>query len=251
MAQADKKVRAEMAKQVRLLLGEGMIDLEVDPDHVTLGIDLAFERFRQRSSNAVEETYGFLEIQPETNEYTLPEEVKAVSELYRRGVAGLSTGGGSYIDPFSLAYTNLYLLRSGDQGGLATYDFFSQYQETVGRMFGLYLNYTYEPTSRKLTLMRKPTNHETILMKIQLERSEKLLWLDEFAKPWLRDYAVAKIKLMMAEARSLFSQIPGPLGGTTLNGADLKADAQADLERLETEITNYVAGDTPMSFVIG
>ena len=90
MPTPDKKVRTELATQVRLLLGEGMIDIEPDPEHVTLAIDMAFERIIQRSSNSVEESYGFLEIQPEINEYTLPKEVKAVRELYRRGddVAG-------------------------------------------------------------------------------------------------------------------------------------------------------------------
>jgi len=251
MATPNKDVRTELAKQIRLLLGEGMLDLELDPEHVTLGIDQAFERFRQRSSNSVEESYGFLEIQPQQGEYILPKEVKAVSELYRRGVAGLSTGGGSYIDPFSLAYTNLYLLRSGDHGGLATYDFFSQYQETVGRMFGLYLNYMYDPTTRKLTIMRKPTAAETILMKIRNERPEANIWADDFAKPWIRDYATAKVKLMLAEVRGYFSQIPGPNGGTTLNAQDLKASADADLERLEIEMENLVAGGDPMYFVIG
>jgi hypothetical protein len=248
---ADKKTRTEIARQIRLMLGEGMIDLEVDPCHIELAVELALDRFKQRSANSVEESYGFLELQPDQNEYVLPSEVISVRELYRRSVAGLATGGGSYIDPFNLAYTNLYLLRAGDQGGLATYDLFSQYQEVVGRLFGLYLNYKFEPVSKKLTIMRKPTSPETILLWMYNERPESVLWKDPYAKPWLRSYALAQTKLMIAEARTLFSQIPGPQGGTQLNGEQLKSDAKEELERLEQELQNLVDGSEPMSFIIG
>ena len=251
MATIEKDVRTEIIDQMRLRLGEGMIDIEPDPEHYQLACTLAFDRFRQRSSNAVEESYGFLEIQPDQNEYILPNEVKSVSELYRRGVAGLATGGGSYIEPFNLAYTNLYLLKSGDQGGLATYDAFSQYQETVGRLFGLYINFKFDASTHKLYIMRKPTATETILMKMFNERPEQVIWDDDAARPWIRDYAFAQIRLMISEARGLFAQINGPQGGTTLNAAEIKADAQQDLERLDLEITNLVDGGEPMYFVIG
>lgn len=251
MATPNKKIRTELTRQIRLMLGEGMIDIEPNPEHLEHAITLAFDRFRQRSSNANEESYGFLELQPDVQDYILPSEVKSVAELYRRGVAGLATGGGSYIDPFNLAYTNLYLLRSGDQGGLATYDLFSQYQETVGRLFGLYLNYKFNMVTKKLTIMRKPTSPETILLKIYNERPEEQLWEDDFARPWLRSYALAQTKLMIAEARSLFSQIPGPLGGTTLNGAEMKASAKEELEQLELQLINIEDGSMPLSFVIG
>lgn len=251
MATPHKQTRTEMARQIRLMLGEGMIDIEPDPEHLELAIDLAFDRFRQRSANATEESYAFLETQPNQNEYILPTEIKSVREIFRRGVAGLATGGGSYIDPFNLAYTNLYLLRSGQQGGLSTYDFFAQYQETVGRLFGLNLNYKFDITSHKLTIMRKPTSNESLLLWVYNERPEQILWADEFAKPWLRSYAMCQTKIMMAEARSLFSQIPGPQGGTTLNGEQIRTDAKEELDRLELQLSNYEDGSDPLSFVIG
>lgn len=247
----DKAARTEIAKSIRLRLGEGMIDIEPDPEHINEGIDLAFQRYRQRSSNSLEESYMFLEIQADQQTYTLPKEIQDVREIYRRGVAGLATGGGSYIDPFNLAYTNLYLLRSGDVGGLATYDFFSQYQETVGRLFGLYLNYHYDRVSRTLTIHRKPTNSESILLRTYNEKPESHIWNDAMVKPWIKEYALAEVKLMIAEARGLFSQIPGPGGGTTLNGNELKADAQQSIEKLDEELKNLVDGQEPMYFVIG
>jgi hypothetical protein len=56
---------------------------------------------------------------------------------------------------------------------------------------------------------------------------------------------------MIGEARGKFTQIAGPQGGTTLNGAELKQQGMQEMERLEAEIGNYSEGGTPHSFVIG
>jgi hypothetical protein len=55
----------------------------------------------------------------------------------------------------------------------------------------------------------------------------------------------------LGQARSKFGAIPGPGGGTQLNGTQLLTDSGAMIERLETEITSYMSGETPAWFVIG
>ena len=49
-----------------------------------------------------------------------------------------------------MAYTNTYLLASSNMGGLATYDMFSQYQELVGRMFGSFIEFKWNTTTKKI-----------------------------------------------------------------------------------------------------
>ena len=46
-------------------------------------------------------------------------------------------------------------MQAGRVGGLATYELFSQYQELTARMFGGHINFTYNPVSKKLTIVRK------------------------------------------------------------------------------------------------
>ena len=58
-------------------------------------------------------------------------------------------------------------------------------------------------------------------------------------------------KMMLGEARSKFGQLPGAQGGVTLNGADLKAEAQSSMDRLEEEIRNYTDGGDPLGIIIG
>jgi len=56
---------------------------------------------------------------------------------------------------------------------------------------------------------------------------------------------------MIGEARSKFASIAGPQGGGTLNGDALKAEAQAEMEKLEQEVGDATAGGTGYGFLIG
>jgi hypothetical protein len=250
--QTLKQARQEIVDQVRLRLGGGIVDIELDNEHLDHALDTALERYRQRSANAVEESYSFLELQPEQTTYTLPDEIIEVRKIYRRGVGGQATGGGTYLDPFALAYTNLYLLQSGRQGGLATFDFFHQYQHMVGRMFGEWINFKWDPRTHTMEIMRRILSPETVLLWHHNYVPDEMLLRDTYARPWLRDYTLAQSKIMLGEARSKFAQIAGPQGGTTLNGDALKAEGNEMLDKLEEEIKNYVDGSQEgLWFVVG
>ena len=237
---------------VRTMLGDGMIEVELDPKHYETALERAIDKYKQLSESSVEESYGFLELQEDTNVYTMPEEVTNVRQIFRRTVGGANaTEGGTFFDPFELAYTNVYLLQSGRIGGLATYELFSGYQELVGRMFGGYINFYYDTVTRKLEIVRRQRAKETVLLWLYNNKPDGILLQDRYAKPWLRDYTLASCKIMLGEARSKFATIAGPQGGTALNGDQLKAEGVADLEKLEQSISNYEVGQTPMSFVIG
>ena len=313
---------------VHSMLGGGMVDVELDPVHYETALTKALTTYRQRSDNAVEESYIFLELIPDQNEYTLANEIVEVRKLFRRSIGSrpstsasggpiysttiISTdsqqvfnvnynlaivqsivvtingtvttdystddasrtitfntalatgdvvniklydsgenGGGSLFDPFSLAYTNAYLLSSSNMGGLATYDMFSQYQELVGRMFGSFIEFKWNTTSKKLTLLQRPRAEETLLLYCYNYRPDEQIMNDYLAQQWIKDYTLASCKYMLGEAREKFATIAGPQGGTSLNGQSLKSEAQQEMEKLELEVATAVAGGTGYSFVIG
>ena len=236
----------------RTMLGDGMVEVELDPKHYETALERAVDKYKQRAESSVEESYGFLELQADTNVYTLPEEVTNVRQIFRRTVGGANASeGGSFFDPFELAYTNVYLLQSGRIGGLATYEMFSGYQEMVGRMFGGYINFYYDSVTRKLEIVRRQRNVETVLLWLYNNKPDGILLQDRYARPWIRDYTLATCKIMLGEARSKFATIAGPQGGTSLNGDQLKAEGTQELEKLELSMNNNEVGQTPMSFVIG
>jgi hypothetical protein len=245
--------RQKVIDYCKLMLGSGMIDVELDPAHYNTAIDRALAKFRQRSSNSVEESYGFLTIQVDTNDYVLPKEVMDVRHLFRRSIGSRSGGGdgGTLFEPFNLAYSNTYLLASSNMGGLATYYAFASYQKQVGKMFGTDINFTFNRTTKLLTIMQRPRAEEELLIWMYNYRPDFNLLQDPSAGQWLKDYSLATCKMMLGEAREKFSQIAGPQSGTSLNGAALKGEGKAEIDTLEADLVNYKDGGTPLTFVIG
>lgn len=243
----------ELIDDVKRLLGSSMVDVELEPDDYKTALKLSLERYLQRSSNAVEEAYAFLALQPEQTEYYLPSEIVDVRQIFRRGLGG--TTGGTSLDPFSLAYTNLYLLQAGAGGGytagLLTFELFYQYQEQAGRMFGRDINYHFNTVSKKLTILRRVNGEESVLLWVTKIKPDEMVLSDPFARPWVRSYTLAISRQILGEAYSKFGQIIGPQGGTTMKGAELIATGKEEIERLENEILQYIDNGVPLGIILG
>jgi hypothetical protein len=230
-----------------------MIDVELDPIHYETALNRSLAVFRQRSDNAVEESYAFMTLKQDQNEYILPKEIQQVRQIFRRSVGSRSGGGGggTVFEPFNLAYTNTYLLSSTNMGGLATYELFSQYQELVGKMFGSFINFTWLPQSRKIIIQQRPRGDEEVLLWCYNVRPDFAIIEDTYAGQWIKDYSLANCKIMLGQAREKFASIAGPQGGTALNGSAMKAEGQADLDRLTIELATLVSGGQGYSWIIG
>jgi hypothetical protein len=137
-------------------------------------------------------------------------------------------------------------------GGILTYELFAQYQEMIGRMFGSFIEFKWHSQSHKLTLLQRPRNSDEELMLLCYNyRPDIGILNDVYATQWIKDYTLANCKIMLGNAREKFAQIAGPQGGTTLNGTALKAEGQADVERMELELATQVAGGRGYTFIIG
>jgi hypothetical protein len=245
-------LKQNLIDYVRLQLGDQIVDIELDAEHYEAAYQRTIGVYRQRAQNAYEESYIFMELVTNVNIYDLPQEVQTVRQIFRR-TFGDSTGPfASNFDPFSQASMNVYLMNFNVAGGLATYDFYSQYVELAGRMFGAYMNYTWNPVTKKLQLIRDPKGTgEAVLLWCYNLKPEFNLLSDFQIVQWIRDYMTANCKLIIGEAREKFGTIAGPQGGGTLNGAAMKAEAQVSMDKLVEELKNYVDGSQPLSWVIG
>ena len=245
------ELKSELFKSIYYNLGGDMVDVELDPNHYEYGLKQALEIYRQRSSNSVEESYVFLDLIQDQHDYILPSEIMNVQQVFRRTL-GSASSTTSNLEPFEAGYMNMYLLQSGRVGGLANYEFFSQYQEQASKMFGGYINFTFNSVTKKLSLVRRPRNsEENVLLWVHNHKPDITLLQDTYAYPWIKGYTQAMVKKSLGEAREKFATIAGPAGGTVLNGAALKAEAQAEMDGLMQDLNNYVDGGNPMWFVIG
>ena len=255
MAEAEstlETLKQNLIDYARLQLGDQIIDIELDAEHFESAYRNTIGTYRQRAQNAYEESYTFMELVTNVNIYTLPQEVITVRQIFRR-TFGDSTGPfASNFDPFSQASMNVYLMNFNVAGGLATYDFYAQYVELAGRMFGAYMNYSWNSVTKKLQLMRDPkgTGENVLLWTYNLKPEVNLL-SDFQIQQWIRNYFVGNCKLIIGEAREKFATIAGPQSGTSLNGTQMKAEGTAMMQQGIEDLKNYVDGSAPITFVIG
>lgn len=252
MAAKEKSPRQKLLDQVLIMLGNNVIEIDLTLDDLNLCVDLALDRYRQRSQNSTEEASFFLSLAPETQSYTLPKEIIEVESVLRRSLSANSgqTTAGQY-DPFSLAYTNLYLLQPTGQGDLLTFELYNQYLETAGKLFGSTYDFRWDDRTSRLTIIRHQQIHEDVLLKTHMSVTEDTLITGRYSGPWLRSYTLAQAKLILGQAYEKFSSIPGPNGAITLPGATLKAEAVAEITDLEAQLNAYQDGGRPLPFIIG
>ena len=243
--------REDLIRELQLRLADGIVDVELDREHYDVAIDKAFAIYRQLSAGSVEENVMFIETIDGQQDYTLPDEVMEVRRIYRRGI-GTNSGGGTNFDPFDVAFNNMYMLQAGQIGGLAVFDAFAQYKETIGRIFGSEYNFIWNKNTKNLKILRNIRHEEDIAVGIYNFVPESILLKDVSASPWLAAYSLAQSKLMLGEARSKYqSGLPGAGGTVTLNGDALKAEGQSEIESLKERLHNFEEGNTPLGFVIG
>lgn len=257
---ADAK-RAEITDYIRMRLADGIVDVELEKEHYEMAIKQALIKYRQRSSNAVEESYAALQLLPETQEYILPKEIMEVRTIYRRGIGSVTGTTSSQFEPFASGYLNTYMLVAGRVGGLVNYELFAQYQKLAMKMFGGFMNYTYNKATKKLVIERKMPyqgtgqhtvdDAETVLLWCYNYKPDWMLLNDYAVFPWIQDYAYSFAKRILGEARSKYSTVAGPSGGITLNGTALLAEAKEEMDDLEEQLRQYIDGSAPLTWVTG
>jgi len=248
----EDELKQALFKNIALRLGDGIIDIELDPQHYEAAFNYAIKLYRQRAQNATVESYTLMTVIKNVDTYTLPQEFINVRCLYRRTV-GLETGPSSTaFDPFSSAILNTYLLNYNYTGGMATYDFYAGYVELAARMFGGYVTYTFNPVTKVLKVVRdfKGTG-ERILIWADIQRPVVELLQDPGAGVWIGDFVLATCKVIIGEAREKFASIAGPGGGTSLNGTAMKAEGKALQESLIEDLRKYQDGSQPLTWIQG
>jgi hypothetical protein len=119
-------------------------------------------------------------------------------------------------------------------------------------MFGAYMNYTWNPVTKKLQLIRDPkgTGENVLLWTYNLKPEVNLLQDFQIQK-WIKDYMFFNCKTIIGEAREKFATIAGPQSGTQLNGTQMKAEGIAGMANCIEELKHYVDGSQPLTWVIG
>lgn len=173
-----------------------------------------------------------LSITPSTqSEYTLPDEVIAVNEVYFPGLDFMTSF--SFDMPFHILWQLPHgWARSGMRfSGLVER---LQYLETAQRILGGPA-WDYDPATHKLTLATSMNTSDVSL--IIYEYTALAASIASIQKPYdielYAEYALAQAKIQVGRARSKFDSLPSAQGTVTLDGITLLNEANEKIKELE------------------
>jgi len=120
-----------------------------------------------------------------------------------------------------------------------------QYIETAKRILGAEPDWRQE--GRKLYIFPIPKNDAGLWIDFK-SNNFTVEQLNERDHDLVKRYALAKLKLDLAEVRGKHGENPGAAGNISLNAANLQQTAMAELEKLDQEI---ILSGFPMGFLKG
>lgn len=235
--------RLSIAKDIRYSLGYPNVDVELTQEQLDLCITRALEELRARSSAPYKRSFFFLAVGDNVQRYKLNarsqnfDKIVSVLGVYRTTSSFLSSAHGSGVYG-QIVLQHLYHMGTFD---LLSYHMISDYVKNMEQLFAAKVTFTWNEQTRELYLHKRfPFREKYVLIEASIERTEQDLLVDRNTKPWLRRFATAQARLMLAESRGKFATLAGPNGGTSLNASDLRMAAQEEMQQCYDDIENYL-----------
>ncbi len=247
----ESTISNEVIQSTLRRLGDYM-DVELPQEHLEEALKIAFRKYRQRSSKALEESYAFLTLKRGVTEYVVDRNIIDIKKIYRGGVSRSFGTNTTTVDPFNINFFNTYLLNPMTSGSLLTYELYSQKMELMKRMFKGYLNYVWHEHSRTVSVVESPrVDGEVVILHTYNYKPDEILLSEMRVRPWIEDFCLMECKKMLGLGRGKFQSLGGPSGGTALNSNDLLQQAQQEEEKLIQELKDFVTGGDGWSFIVG
>ncbi|MGZ8924628.1 MAG: hypothetical protein ACXW2E_01970 [Nitrososphaeraceae archaeon] len=242
--------RLLLMNEMRYELGYPVVDVELTNEQLDYAITKALNELRQKSSIGYKRGFFFMKTEAETQRYLLTNKVGGFNKIVDiLGIQRLTSsflssahGAGAY---GQMILSHLYNMGNFD---LLSYHIMTEYTKTMEILFAARLTFTWNEQTRELWIHHRfPYSEPYVSIECSVERTEQDIISDRYSRPWVRRYATAVAKMMLAEIRGKFQNLPGASGSISLNANDLRMSAKEDIESCLAEIDNYVA-DMPEQF---
>lgn len=249
-----KKTIKDLRKAINIRLAGTLVDVELEKDELDYAIGFALDIYRQRVENATKEQGIIFGVKEGQQKYDLSdrEDIIDIVGIYRNSL-GATASSGRDLDPFLLQFTNQMMSYAGGTNGygsLATLDFQRQHLELLEVLMAHQPQYYFNKSTNELTFHNMINRDEAYLVVAECWRSDEELFNDPDIYPWIQSYAIAVSKQILGDARSMFQTLAGPGGGISMNGSELKQEAQVEIDKLEEELKMFVTSRMGMPFIM-
>jgi hypothetical protein len=277
--------RRELHDLIRNRLGYPEVEVELTKAQIDYAIDRAIKELRRYSASPYRRGFMMLNIKAGVQRYwlnspgraqigALPQagwprypypqtpasaqqwvgydKIVQVMGVFRVTAAFMTSAHGSGIFG-QVVLQHLYNMGTFD---LLSYHLVSQYIEQLEHLFASRVVFNWNETDRTLWLHQVFSQNERAIMDVAVERSEQDLLKDRFTGVWIERYSIAQAKLILSQKRGKYSTLPGAGGGVSLNASDLYQQAMDEIDRLMSEVEDFVTNNVEefgqhTTFIIG
>ena len=270
--QQSRRIDTEdkLVDYIRTMLGEPMITVDVSNDQIRLLIDDTVRKFSDFAYGG-EQRIGFVvEGKDGIQDYRLDNRVQAIlsvslgnslGSIASSGASGISLGafgtvGIGYVPHITLQGEvstlqggNALAGGSGVAGGVAggpasgqSYGMSAMVNafvlrttmDTMRWMNARGVNFEYNANTKILRVFENITG--PFLIEAAVEYIPDPDFDEIYSHPWIKDYALAKVKFLWGTITGKYTQTL--VGGSEINYADMKSEAEGDMEKLDEDLLN-------------
>lgn len=219
-------------------LGHPIVDVELDDFQIQICIDEAISKLEYHAPDWMTQ-YAVFDTSGGVGVYELPPEVadNLNDVWYRRDFFKFGASPGSLEYDFSIMFfTNTGLFNNYN---VSQYLLMQQYLKQVKNVLGQMSTWQLI-NNRHLHIWPIPeTNDESVILEF---RAFDPTTVHHAFKSWLQRYTLALAKEILGGIRGKYATLPGPGGGTSLNGSELVAEAREDKQLLMEELSTVIEG---------
>lgn len=244
----------EAVDEILFNLGSTLIDVEIDPDECKKALEFSKRYYLTRAENATREAMVLFKAQKHQQIYDLTDiNPLSITRVYRHSI-GTAYSSDNQLDPFTMMYHNNFMAAASNNtafGSIGIIHMQHMHINLLSQMMANEVQYTYDPSSKNITILKRIARDELLIFQCEVERSLEELLADHNINPWLIQYATARLKVILGMSYSKFQTLAGPNGGITLGGSELRQEGKEELEKLEEQLKNLVTQTKGMPFTVG
>lgn len=238
--------RLTLMTEIRYALGYPSVDVELTNEQLDYAITKTIGELRQKSGLGYKRGFLFMQTSAETQRYILNNKtgdfnkIVDIMAIHRLTSSFLASAHGAGVYG-QIVLQHLYNMGTFD---LLSYHIMTEYTKTMEQLFAAKLTFNWNEQTRELWIHHRfPFSEPYVTLECSVERTEQDLMVDRYARPWIRRYAIAESKLMLAEIRGKFGSLPGAGGSITLNASELRSSAKEEMDACLAEIFDFIADD--------
>lgn len=239
------EARANLVDILKKQLGYPVVCVELTEDHFNIALNNALQELRRRADAPYFKKYFFMQTQINQDVYYLndpalgTDKIVDVLKIHRLNLLGLVNFAPDNI--YAQQFLNQFYA-PGVQYDLVSIYLIHSMSELQSTLFAGDVAYNWRESSRELKFYRRFATREKVLVECSCEKPEQEILTDRWMQQWVQQWAESELMMILANIRGKYANLPGPGGGLSLNGSEMRSEGQRLQEDCVQQIRDMIVG---------